>query len=201
MGVTIHHTLAQARRDTKATLDNTEALARRFEIQAVQIGVPFEIRRLSDTSLLVDIGQCETLAFEFAPMPSIEQQRAKYNDSWDSFKEWRQHDHAGEHYERYPEQLYLWCNSFCKTQFAHELLQHRMVAELIRATASRCQIAYVYDEGDYYHTGRIEDASEAISENGKMINGLVAQLEGTGWDTSQCIKGGDTFIKPIKKTT
>lgn len=100
----------------------------------------------------------------------------------------------------YPQNEMYYCAESCKTQFAKKLVEHIWVAEIIRAVAGRCKRADVDDEGDYYHSGKSEDASEAIAENGKMIDGLVGTLAGIGWDKSQVITN-ETKIKPLRTAT
>lgn len=183
MGVCINYTLAQQTDRVKDTLDNAQALAERYKSLSAQIGRSVEIRRISDTSLLIDIEGCETLAFEFESMPA-EPQRGEdgYKRTWDPFEDYRQLHTTGDHYERWPNQVLLWAKGFCKTQYAPSLTAHRMVAELVRAVAGRCKIASVYDEGDYYHTGKIEDADNAIKSNQAVIDALGLQLSGLGYD-------------------
>ena len=66
MGVTIHYALGMPSGRVPKALDRTEALAENIKReQAAALGVPFSIRRLKPTHLLIDIGECETLAFEF----------------------------------------------------------------------------------------------------------------------------------------
>jgi len=77
-------------------------------------------------------------------------------------------------------------------------VEHKWVAEITRIVASYCLTTEVVDEGDYYHTGNIGDATEAIESLGKMIGNLGKQLaENFGADN--IVKGGDTKIKSHKK--
>jgi hypothetical protein len=87
--------------------------------------------------------------------------------------------------------------TFCKTQYASSLAEHRWVAELIRSVASVAQYAHVYDEGDYYHTLEIEDAAKAIHENGVLINAIGHKLNAV-FGAANVAHGGETKIKPLR---
>lgn len=196
MGVVIQHTLGQEIQYVKSTLDHGEAVARALKVhQAVKLGIKIEIRRLNDTTLLIDIGGCETLGFEFKPFEKVFD---KADDVGSYDRKFVPFDNRGEHYVTWPEQKMLWCQDWCKTQYAKNLVEHRFVAEIIRAIAGRCKFAKVYDEGDYYHSGRIEDASEAIQATAQVINAVGGMLGNLGFEV---IKGGETTVKPIKKAT
>jgi hypothetical protein len=197
MGITINHKLAQEVGYIKSTLDNAESMAKLCQAQGQAIGLPVSIQR-GNRSLAVDIAGCETLMLDFMPLaywkakaePKPRGEGWCYQ--WASLKKWADEDTTGEHYEKYPEQKLLFAADSCKTQFAGHLAAHRFVAEILRAAASRCRLAKVDDEGGYYHTGRIEDAAEAIGKNGALINAIGKQLAGMGW---QAVKGGETKIK------
>jgi hypothetical protein len=177
MGVTIHDALGIPSGRVKEALDRTQTLAEEIKReQAAALSVPFAIRRPSAPKLLIDIGGCETLAFDF----NAYEQYAGLRGPW-SYKQAvlsRVFDRTvldteeDEHLKRWPEQRLLWAAAFCKTQYASSLAEHRWVAELIRSLASVCEYAHVYDEGDYYHTLEIEDAAEAIHANGLLINAI-----------------------------
>ena len=89
------------------------------------------------------------------------------------------------------------CQEFCKTQFCKNILEHQMVCDLIGTVASKCRFAYVYDEGETYHTGKLKDAQEAIGENGKMIDSITRALSGQGYQTIT----GDELVKNKDKKT
>jgi hypothetical protein len=66
MGVTIHYAIGLQSGRAKRALDRTQALAEDIRReQAAPLSVPFAIRRQSPTTLRIDMGQCETLAFDF----------------------------------------------------------------------------------------------------------------------------------------
>src|SRR3954451_11743736 len=66
MGVTIHYALGMQSGRVKPALDRTQALAETIKReQAATLSVPLFVRRPSPTELLVDIGGCETLVFDF----------------------------------------------------------------------------------------------------------------------------------------
>jgi len=200
MGTTINWRLAQEMGYIKNTLDNAEQLAGHFKREAEILKIPFEIRRINNQKLFIDVGGCETLGFDFKFMTEWEKEAGDgFGYENETLKDYKVQDHTGEHYEKYPEQKLVWASGFCKTQFIGNIAEHKWVAELIRAVAGRCKIAEVNDEGDYYHTGNLNDAEVAIESLGKMINGLGKQLQGLGYENTQIIKGGETKIKNMKK--
>lgn len=197
MGITINWRLAQERQYIKATLDDAEAYAKKIKDEAGILGVEVEVRRLSEQKLFVEVGGCETLGLDFKTMEEWEQEAG---NGWEyeneTLKDLRSHDTVGEHYQKYPGQKLVWCSNFCKTQFAGNVVEHKYVADILKMVAVRCRVAVVRDEGDYYHSGRLEDASGAIEEVGGMIGGLVGQLQGLGYEG---IKGGETKVKKVKR--
>lgn len=184
MGVTISHTLAQQKGRVKNSLNRVEKVAILYKAEAKRLSIPFAIRREDDRSLYIDIGNCETLAFEFRTFKTL-----SYPEFWKWF------DNSGnKHIENYPEQELLWSSSFCKTQFAKNIVEHKFVADLIQVMASMCEIARVMDEGDYYHTGILEDAQQSIHSNGLLIDSIHGQLKDAGFEDANIIKGGETNI-------
>lgn len=191
MGVTIHHRLGQKKKYVKSTLDHAQNLALNIaNSQAETVGIKMKIRRESDYCLLVDIGNCETLVFDFKSGKQIEEQGAK---GWDY--EYSTLTDGGK--EKLDAEIY-YASAFCKTQFAEKLVEHRWVADITRAVASRCHYAEVHDEGDYYHSGNIEDAAESIGENGALIDSIGATLGGLGHSPMNIVKSGETKIKGRK---
>lgn len=200
MGVTIHYRLGQRKDAVKATLDRAQNVAEQIKIeQASKIGIPFEIQRYNDLQLRVDIGGCETLALYFRSVKEINKEAEK---GWayehavltdDGKKELDE----GYEIEQYPQNEIVYCAAFCKTQFGSSIVEHKWVADILRVVAAYCVNAEVSDEGDYYHTGILENAAEAIEENGKMIDSLTGALEGE-WGKKNVIKGGSTKIKSRK---
>ena len=189
MGVTIHYTLGQVTKHVKSSLDRAQALAERQQKQAALAKINYSIRRESDTSLLIDIGHCETVAFTFEPLDK--------SFLWsDAAKRFEPFDPQVERSKESPDEGMLWLWKSCKTQFAQSLVEHKWVAELVRCVASQCKIAHVFDEGGYYHTGKIEDAGDAISQCGSLIDSFAGALENEGYDVT---KGGSTKIKSIRK--
>jgi hypothetical protein len=212
MGVTIHYALGIASGRVKASLDRTQAVAEEMKReQAAPLAVPFAIRRPSPTKLLIDIGECETLAFDFNAYEQYGETAAgealrtgRRAWSYEQSVLTRLFDplvldtEDDEHYKRWPGQRPLWAAAFCKTQFAAALVEHRWVAELIRSVASVAPYAHVYDEGGYYHTLDIEDAASAIHENGRLINSIGSALRTSAGDGITVVAGGQTKIKPIR---
>src|SRR3954452_3479638 len=162
MGVTIHYALGMQSGRVKSALDRTQVLAETIKReQAATLSVPLSIRRPSPTKLLIDIGECETLVFDFnaytrylkdtdagSGRPAWSYEQSVLSRTFDA----RVLAEDEEHLKRWPDQRMLWTSAFCKTQYAASLAEHRWVAELIRSVASVADYAHVYDEGDYYHT-------------------------------------------------
>lgn len=201
MGITIHYKLAQEKGNIKRTLDRAEAVAREIKAQQADImKIGFDLERPSETQMIVKMAGCEWLDFNFKPLAHWKSESTKrWNYQYASLEDMESHDTTGEHYIKYPEQMLLWCASFCKTQYAENAVEHKWVCDLIKSVAIFCRIADVSDEGDYYHTGNIEDAKESIESLGKMIGNLGGMLKKAGFDEDKIIKGGETTIKSDKK--
>lgn len=203
MGVCINHTIGIESGRVKVALDRTEELAEQMQKEAPALGIPFTIKRESPYALRIDIGNCETLAFRFN---TYENHLADANGGWsyvaatlaDKFTESVLATENSEHLKNWPEQRMQWESGFTKTQYGRSVVEHKMVAELVRSLAMYADYARVYDEGDYYHTGKIEDAVDAIDGNAQVIAQVGGMLAGLGHDF---VKGGETVIKPHKKKT
>lgn len=190
MGITISHKLSQKKIAVKSTLDRAEQLAKHYQQQAKTIDVPFSIRRESDNYLYIDIGNCETLSFAFKSVKQIYEEKEKTGWSflWSMLSDdGKNKIDAGYEIEKYPQNEIYYCSSFCKTQFAKTLSEHRFVAEIIRCVASYCLTADVNDEGDYYNTGDITNAQKAIKSNGKLIESIAGTLKNSGWKEDEII--------------
>ena len=196
MGVTIHYKLGQKKNTVKTTLDRAEKLAGEYKKQADIIGTRFETERLTESKLYIDIGKCETLAFDFRTVPEWKaEQKAEALKRGESVgwsyqlailtDDGKQELDEGYEIEKYPQNEKAYCVGFCKTQFARSLAEHRWVAELVRSVAGYCFMAEVSDEGDYYNTGDIRDVENAIVENGKLISSISRQFSSMGWDQIQ----------------
>src|SRR3954468_2422540 len=208
MGVTIHYALGMQSGRVKPALDRTQVLAETIKReQAATLSVPLSICRPSSTKLLIDIGECETLVFDFNACTRY----LKDTDAGDGRPAWSYEQSVlsrtfdarvladdEEPVKRWPEQRMLVTSAFCKTEYAASLAEHRWVAELIRSVASVADYAHVYDEGDYYHTLEIEDAAKVIHENGVLINSLSGMLGKVVGGDLQAVKGGETKIKPSR---
>lgn len=173
MGITISYKLGQTKPNIKSTLDQAEALAK---VIKENTSVKIDIRRESDTALLLDVEGCETLGFIFKTPKEITNV-----EGWSYTDDGKRSLDEGYMIAEYPQNEKMYCADFCKTQYAGKSLAHKVVADLIRTVAGRCFYAEVSDEGDYYHTGKLGDAVEAIRENGIMIDTLGEQLEGMGY--------------------
>lgn len=201
MGVTIHYAVGSERGNVKSILNRAEAMAKEMKVAAKKAAIPFNIRRADDFTLLVDIGECETLVFEFKTLPEYVKDRE--TNGWNYSDSVLLNTFAPEalasnekHLADWPDQRMYWASGFCKTQFAESVAEHRMVAELIRCVSSFCSYSHVYDEGDYFHTGNIADAEKSIGELGVMMNGLAQSLSGLGFEVR---RGGETKVKPRKR--
>lgn len=191
MGVTIHHKLKQNKIYVKDTLDRAQALAETIKKeQADKMGLSVEVRRLNDMALLIDFYGCETLALEFESKADVQA---------DKYTSWKRDElDNGYNVDEYPQNELYFSSGSCKTQYAKSILAHVWVAELIRIVASYCPYAHVCDEGNYYHSGSIEDASESIESLGKMIANLGATLNKL-YGADNVVAGGNTTIKSHKR--
>lgn len=188
MGVTIHYRLAQRREHVKNALDVAQEISKQImENQARPMGIDFQIIRESDFCLLINIGGCETLAFDFNSL-----------EDYERIKGWSYEKatviESG--LAKLEDSDVLWTSKFCKTQFASNIIEHKWVADIIKVVASHCRIAVVGDEADYYHSGNLGDAVKNIGENGRLIDSVSKTLGGLGFD--QVVKG-ETKIGKIKK--
>lgn len=201
MGVTINWRFGQEQKYVKNTLDVAEKYAEKIKEEAVFFNVVVSVKRLSDTKLFIDMDGCETLGLDFKPMSAWEKDAkggwGYENEVLKYFKPFDNEDHK--HIKKYPDQKMLWASGFCKTQYAKNIIEHKYIADIIKFIAGRCNIAKVLDEADYYHSGVLEDANEAIASLGEMISGLGKRLEGLGLDNIKVVKGGETKIKKVKK--
>lgn len=201
MGVSLNYKLGQKLNCVKSTLDHAQAIAQAYKTeQADKLGISVTIRRENANSLLIDIGNCETLSFCFRTVREInEASKLGWDYAHATLTDYgRTQLNEGHEIGKYPQNETAYTAGLCKTQFAHSLAEHKWVAEIIRAVASRCFMAHVNDEGDYYHSGDINEAGEAIHENGQLIGLIGKQLAGLGYKESDMIKG-ETVIKPLKK--
>jgi hypothetical protein len=198
MGVTIHFKLQTTKPLINSLLDRAETKGKEFKEIAEKVNIPFEIIR-EKGYLLFNIGGCESLMFEFKTPAEIraEQKKTGYSYGYAIWTEdGKKELDEGYEIKKFPQNEKVYASDFCKTQFAGNIIEHIWTAELIREVAKYCEIAEVSDEGDYYHTGNIEDAINSIEENGKMIDSLMSTFENLGWKKEDIIKG-KTQIKPF----
>lgn len=200
MGVTIHYRLGSEEQYVKGIVDRVHEFAKQLKKEAKILKIPFQITRFLPTRLRIDIGGCESLIFDFNPYRHYSEKEGwNYQKSTlEDFKFWDTNPDEP-HYKKYPGQIMYWAAGFCKTQYANNIAEHKFVAELIRVASAYCKISEVSDEGDYYHSGKLEDAAGSIEENGKMISNLFGVLQDKGFSPDQIIKGGETTIKKAKK--
>lgn len=206
MGITIHYKLTANKLALKDTLDRTQKLAETFKSEADKLNIPFSIERPKDSQLYINIEGCETLTFDFYTPRELSQYKGKdamengvWNEGAWQYERYMQDEGGlpdeGYNIDIFPKNEKAYASGFCKTQFATSIFGHLWIAELIRITASYCIESYVNDEGDYYHTGKIEDASQSIEQLGKMIDGMANMFSINGFDILQ----NKTNIKSTKK--
>ena len=174
MGVTISHKLGANKIYIKSILDQAEQVANFIKKEAIRTNLAVSIRRMSDTSLLIDISGCETLGFVFQSASDFIKNHTYLSDVRDI--------EEGYMSKEYPQNEKWYCYDFCKTQYAGNIIAHKWVADLIKVVASRCFYSYINDERDYYYSGKLEDAGEAIKDNGTLINNLMGKFKDLGHD-------------------
>src|SRR4051812_13198540 len=127
MGVTIHYVIGMQSGNVKRALDRTQALTNEIKReQATPLGVPLSVRRPSPSKLLIDIGGCETLAFNFDTYKGFERVGQNGQSAWSYersvvaryFASAVLESDDDPHYQRWPEQKPVWAAAFCKTQYA-----------------------------------------------------------------------------------
>lgn len=201
MGITISHRLKLNKVYVKDALDRAEELANTMKTeQADKMDIAFIITRKSDYCLFVDIDGCETLDFDFKSKQELEEEA---KGGWSYLhatltEDGKKELDNGYQIEKYPENEIYFASSFCKTQYSKSILGHYWVAELIRKVAGYCTEVRVSDEGDYYHSGNLKHASEAIENLGKMIGDLGSTLA-NAFGQENIIVGGKTNIKSSKR--
>ena len=195
MGISISHMLCCEAPHLKGILDRAEAQAREYKAQ----GLPVEVARRTATCLYINVGECETLAFDFLTPRQIENRRKKTGWAyvWSVLTdEGKRELDPGYEIKRFPQNRRLYAAAFCKTQFADSAAEHMLVAELLRTVASRCRSAEVSDDGDYYYSGNVFDAAEAIAECGKLINSIGATLADSGFEVITGARIGEIGQQP-----
>lgn len=175
MGVTIHYKIAQRVQWIKQNLDKVQKVAELYQQEAGRLGVPFAINRVSDERLYINIGNCETLALDFKRYEQLNEWTQK-NEQIALLNK----DNSTAHYDTWPEQKLLYCVGFTKTQYIADLWEHKAVADLIKIIAGYSLFADVYDEGDYYHTGNLEDTAQSIKNTFAVINSTIKTLSDLG---------------------
>jgi hypothetical protein len=154
MGITIHYAFMM--RDRDAVLQVLK------EIKDIAVKLKMKIVDDSGMSLVVHPHpNCETLNLEFKKWFEVKQKKG-----FDYCKATLQD------YEKVLDDKEFVCSDFTKTQYAG-YKTHILVAEMLRKVASRCTLAYVYDEADYYETRNLEKTAKNFDESSKMI-GMIA---------------------------
>lgn len=206
MGITINHTMTLQKVNVKNALDQAEALANVLKKEARKLFIGFEINRHADNILYIDVEGCETLNFSFYTVKELKEDLGKdpmENGTWND-KAWNawcytqdnkgQLPYAGYEIERFPQNELAYSRGFTKTQFGKSVFCHLWIAEIIRKVAGYCLEIKINDEGDYYHSGKIENASESIESLGEVINSIGKTLS-KSFGNDNVIKGGETTIK------
>ena len=191
MGITIHYQLAQKKHFIKNSLDDAKKYAELLkEHEAKLLKIPFEIRRLSETKLLIDIGGCETLSFDFNPLSYWKKKsESGWNYEWASLEKLQtlDTDENDEHYKNYPEQILLWSANFCKTQFG-QTIEHKWIAGILKSLASKMEVAIINDESDYYYTNNLKLAEKSKEEIRKIMGEVKGVLIDAGFDEKNIIE-------------
>lgn len=198
MGITIHYNLAQQKQFVETNLDNTQKYAKLLKKhEANPLKISFKIQRLSKTKLFIDIGGCETLAFNFKPLSYWKKESKKgWNLEWAMLEKLQplDTDENADHYKEYPEQVLLWNSNFCKTQFGQKI-EHKWVANILQSLASRMEIAIIHDEGDFYYTNDLEKAEESKQELSRMIGKVKGMLLDSGFKEENIVEGQSIIDK------
>lgn len=195
MGITISYRMKMQKVYVEQNLDAVQKYAEALKKeQAEKVGIDFGINRIDAHTLYIDIGECETLALEFMSVAEIKKGKSEngYSYAYATLTQDGEHElDEGYAIEEYKENELYYCSAFCKTQFANSVLEHKWVADLIRIAGLHARRVEVYDEGEYYHSGKLKDAEENINENGAMIDSLVSGLKEKGYETDDAKKGSN----------
>jgi len=185
MGVTIHYRMAVEKQYVKDILDEAEQTARLVVDQLNKKGIQGDVRRLSPTTLFIDLEGCETLAFKFKTKKQIDKE-AKTDWCYEKSTLFEEDGIGSLLAKQVKEDIdkYMFCSDFCKTQFAKSFEEHAVIAGLIRVVASRCELVNVFDEGMYYYSNKLEDVEEQIDIVNGIIDKITGTLKGMGYNVS-----------------
>jgi len=168
MGITIHY--AFMIRDRDAVLQVLK------EIKDIAVKLKMKIVDDSEMSLVVH------------PHPNSETINLEFK-TWIEVKQKKEFDYCKatlQDYEKVLDDKNFVCSDFTKTQYAG-YKTHILVAEMLRRVASRCTLAYVSDEADYYETRNIDKTAKNFDESSKMIGMIASMLKETfGKDSVYC---------------
>lgn len=196
MGVTIHYRMGQYKKLVPKMLDDAQAFSENLlAAQAPALGIEYKVVREHPYRMHVEVGGCEWVCFGFGSMKHWEEKQQK--EGW-SYEVRTLNEERNFSRSVLADPDLMWASAFCKTQYATSIVEHKWVADIIRFVASRCRYTEVYDEGDYYHTGVLENAAEAIEENGKLIASMTGQLV-QNFGAKNVMVGGITKIKGRKQ--
>lgn len=158
MGVTIHYAfMMRSEEAVLRVLREVKKMAEKVGMKAV---------KSEALNLVIDPHpDCETLALEFQKWSQVEQR-----DGWDYCRD-VMHDYK----EKLVDGDFV-CAGFTKTQYAGYKV-HVLVAELLRKVASRCTLAYVSDEADYYETSDEEKTKQSFDESSEAISRIASVLK------------------------
>lgn len=194
MVVTIHYRLGVEKKYVPKILDKAEAAVVEMVALVKERAEKISIMGIREHPyrMRVEVGGCEWLQLGFGSMAHWQKKGVQnFNYELETLvRTFRSDDLEN------PEMM--WCSAFCKTQHAENILEHGIVAEIIRVVAGFCSHVKIHDEGDYYYSDDLRDAQSAIAENGAMINGLGTALR-QNFGVENVEQGGITKIQPPEK--
>lgn len=186
MGVTISFELLQKQKHVKKMLDKAEKFAELLnENQLSKIGISMTIRRITQSQLLIDIGGCETLAFDFDKTEQIADWQKEYAILLKYAEQ--KNEALATHAERMKTHsvvidvegnTLLMARAFCKTQYGKDV-EHKIVCDILKFVQSQCLGSIVNDESDFFYSEKIADATEAKESNAQVLAIVVEKLTGT----------------------
>lgn len=172
MGITIYYTFVRRR--------NPDDLLEAARREAVKRGM--KILHLSPHHLVIDPHpKCESIELHWGTWKDIQRPEALTGqdaDYWQWVKSVIQ-----DYYGRLVHDDDWICLGFTKTQFAGTDV-HCAVAEFLRFVASRCHLADIADEADYYEGGpdSVGEVKETFDRTNKLLSKLAATLKETFGD-------------------
>jgi hypothetical protein len=176
MGVSINWRLSQTQANIKSTLDSAEQAAKFIqEERAKQEGITFSVSRPSFNELAIDCDGCQTMRLEFRSPSYWEKLEGTFGGHSYEYNvltgEGKAKLREGYKIAEFPQNEIWYAAGFCETQFVKKIIEHKWLADILRVVAGHCQLAIVTDEGEYYHSGELDDIARAIAAHGAVIGG------------------------------